>query len=242
VPGRTQLTYLGEPAMSSPSLAQIDSNWLDGLDFCGKVYELFESIRATHDGRSRCRMRTSQVEKKLVEELLPICKYVQTMYRAGRYISVKWVNGNQQFDAEVRQSGAYVDLGRFPADAYLEVTCVVHPNDYLSRELIDGGGVAFGVEEIRREKKTGEIKSEPFVRSNGDFIASYSPVVLSQIIKKTGIAYPAETTLIVQCSLNTLYTPDEWEALVVKVRAGLPSHGFREIFMYDVVAEYRSSV
>ncbi len=228
--------------MSSPSLSQIDGNMLDGLEFCSKVYELFESIRGTHDGRSRLRMRTSQVEKKLVEELLPICKYVQTMYRAGRYISVKWVNGNQQFDAEVHQSGAYVDFGRFPADAHLEVTCVVHPNDYLSRELLDGGGVAFGVEGIRREKKTGDIKSEPFVRTNGDFIDSYCPLVLRQIIKKAAITYPAETTLLVQCSLNTLYTCDEWEALVATVRAGLPNHSFREIFMYDAVSEYWSIV
>jgi hypothetical protein len=228
--------------MSNPSLAQFDSNLLDGLDFCGKVYRLFEDIRTAHDGRSRLRMRASQVEKKLVEELLPICKYVQTMYRTGRYISVKWVSGNQQFDAEVRQSGGYVDLGRFPSDAHLEVTCVVHPNDYLSRELLDGGGVAFGVEGIRREKKTGDIKSELVIRTNGDFIDSYCALVLSQIIKKADITYPTDTTLIVQCALNTLYMPDEWEALVVKVRAGLPSHCFREIFMYDVVSEYWTSL
>lgn len=227
---------------ATPSIAAIDGHMLDGLDFCGKVYELFESIRATNDGRSRLRMRASQVEKALVEELLPICKYVQTMYRAGRYISVKWVNGNQQFDAEVRQSGTYVNHGRFPANAHLEVTCIVHPNDYLSRELLDAGGVAFGVEGIAREKKTRKIKSEPFVRHNGDFIDSYCPLVLNQITKKAGINYPAETTLIVQCSLNTLYMPDEWEALVVKVRAGLPNHNFREIFVYDVVSELWSSL
>jgi hypothetical protein len=35
--------------------------------------------------------------------------------------------------------------------------------------------------------------------------------------------------------------PDEWDALIAKVRAGLPDHGFREIFMYDVVSEYSCS-
>ena len=201
------------------------------------VYELFETIRATEDGRSRLRMRATQIEKKLIEELLPICKYVQTMYRVGRYISVMWVSGNQQFDAEVRQSGAYVAQGQLPAEAHLEVTCVMHPNDYLSRELIDGGGVAFGVEGIKRNKKTREIESVPFARRNGDFIDSYCPLVLNQITKKAGITYPAETTLIVQCSLNTLYMPNEWEALVLKVRKGLPHHSFRGIFMYDAVSE-----
>ena len=132
--------------------SQLDSNLLDGLDFCSKVYRLFESIRATEGGRSRLRMRASDVEKKLIEELLPICKYVQTEYRAGRCISMKWVNGNQQFDAEICESGGHVDVGHHPASAHLEVTCVMHPNDYLNRELLNDGGVAFGVEGIRRVK------------------------------------------------------------------------------------------
>jgi hypothetical protein len=224
------------------SLSHIDGQLLDGLDFCRKVYALFESIRETEGGRSRLRMRSGEVEKKLLEELLPICKYVQTKYRAGRYISVKWVNGSQQFDAQVHQSGGYIDHGHFPADAYLEVTCVMHPNDYLSRELLDDGGVAFGVEGISRVKKTREILSEPVLRSNMDFIDSYCPLVLSQIAKKAGIGYPEETTLIVHCALNTLYMPDEWDTLIVKVRAGLPQHNFREIFVYDVVSEYSCSV
>lgn len=227
--------------MDSQSLSHIDGNLINGLQFCAQVYELFETIRATDDGRSRLRMRTSDIEKKLVEELLPICKYVQTKYRAGRYISVRWINGNQQFDAEVRQSGSHVDLDQMPEVGYLEVTCVMHPNDYLVRELLDNGGVAFGVEGVCRVKKTREILSEPLVRTNTDFIDSYCPLVLGQITKKAGIAYPIETTLIVQCSLNTLYDADEWDALVVKVRAGLPEHRFREIFIYDAISENFSS-
>jgi hypothetical protein len=223
------------------ALSHIDGQLLDGLDFCASVYALFESIRETEGGRSRLRMRAGEIEKKLLEELLPICKYVQTKYRAGRYISVKWLKGSQQFDAQVHQSGGYIEHGHIPSGAYLEVTCVMHPNDYLSRELLDNGGVAFGVEGISRVKKTREIRSEPVLRSNMNFIDSYYPLVLSQIAKKAGIAYPAETTLIVQCALNTLYMPEEWDTLITKVRAGLPQHNFREIFMFDAVSEYSSS-
>src|SRR5262245_40761742 len=103
------------------SLTDFDGQLLNGLEFCGKVYALFEHIRCGDDGKSRLRMRKSVVEKKLIEELLPICWYVQNSYRAGRYISVRWLNGNQKFDAEIRQCGAYVDLGQFPAAAHLEV-------------------------------------------------------------------------------------------------------------------------
>jgi hypothetical protein len=82
----------------------------------------------------------------------------------------------------------------------------------------------------------------PFVRTNSDFIDSYYPMIIGQITKKIGIRYPGETTLIVQCSLSTLYMPDEWDVLVGKVRAGLPVHNFREIFMFDVVSENSCSL
>jgi hypothetical protein len=145
------------------SLSGIDGSLLDGLIFCRKVYDLFESIRSTAEGRSRLRMRAGEVEKKIVEELLPICRYVQAHYGPGRYISVKWVNGSQHFDAVVHQSGSFVDHGQFPSTAHLEVTGAVHPNDYLSRELIDNGGVAFGVEGVQRLPKTREIRSRPII-------------------------------------------------------------------------------
>jgi hypothetical protein len=65
------------------------------------------------------RMRAGEVEKKIVEELLPICRYVQAHYGPGRYISVKWVNGSQHFDAVVHQSGSFVDHGQFPSNSAL---------------------------------------------------------------------------------------------------------------------------
>ena len=227
--------------MVNSVLSQFDKKLIDGLLFCANVYELFENIRQSEGGKSRLRMRTTELEKKLLEELMPICKYVQTNYREGRYISVRWVNGSQQFDAEVCQSGSYVDQGYFPASAHLEITCIMHPNEYLSRELLNDGGVAFGVAGIRR-LKTRQIHSEPIAHTNSDFIQSYYPLILGQIAKKAGIAYPVETTLIVQCWLNSLYTTDEWELLVNQVRNDLPDHNFREIFMYDAVTHYFCSL
>lgn len=227
--------------MSISPLSQFDGEFIDGLKFCAMTYILFEQIRSTENGPSRLRMRATEVEKKLIEELLPICKFVQAKYRAGRYISVRWINGSQQFDAEVVQSGTYVQQGYFPASAFLEATCVMHPNDYLSRELLDTNGEAFGLDGIRR-LKTRQIESKPVVHTNHEFIHSYSKLVLKQIRKKAEIKYPPETTLIVQCSLNTLYTPEEWELLVAAIRSEQLEHQFREIFMYDTVTEYSCSL
>ena len=220
-------------------LAEFNGKLVDGLRFCSKVYSLFESIRKSEGGVTRLRMRP-RVEKKLLEELFPICKYVQASYRLGRYISIRWVDGNQSYDAEIVQRGAYVSENYYTARGHLEVVCVMHPNEYLSRELIEKKGVAFGLEGIRRLKK-GEIESVPVIHKGMEFVESYSKLVLKQITKKATISYPENTTLIVQCSLNTMYTPDEWDTLVARVLDALPENSFREIYLYDPVLQYSHS-
>jgi len=225
--------------MSTTPLAQFDNKLLDGLEFCSRVYALFETIRGAEDGPSRLRMRPSRLEKKLLEELLPICKYVQASYRPGRYISVRWVNGNQKFDAEILQSGAYVSRNSYPAMGYLEVTCTMHGNDYLIRELLETKGAAFGLEGIRL-LKSGEIESIPVVDPNEDFIESYSKIVLEQIARKAEASYPKNTILIVQCTLNSVYMPDEWEKLIARVREGLPETSFQEVYLYDIAWQYQA--
>lgn len=223
--------------MSVFDLSRFDGKLIDGLQFCARVYKLFETIRSSDDGRSRLRMRSSPLEKKLIEELLPICKYVQANYRPGRYISTRWVNGNQQYDAEFVQRGDFVAPGYYPSTGYFEVTCVMHPKEYLARELLNKKGYAFGLEGIQRIKN-GEISSQPVGYSGKEFIDSFSQLVLKQINKKADIPYPNNTTLIVDCTLNTAYTPDEWKDLVAQVNKDLPKVNFLEIFMYDGRGQY----
>jgi hypothetical protein len=218
------------------SLRDFDNKLLNGLQFYAMTYNLFEQIRNEQKGISNLR------EKKLLEEeLLPICKYVQAKYRIGRYISVKWLNGNQQFDAKIEQIGVYIDRGYFPSTAHLEVTCVMHRNEYLRRKLLDTKGCTFGLDGIRRLKSK-EIESKPVVFKNQEFIHSYAKLVLKQIEKKAAINYPPETTLIVQCTLNIPYMPNEWELLTAEIGKLQFKHQFREIFMYDVVSEYSHSL
>jgi hypothetical protein len=219
--------------MDGSSLAGFDGQTLDGLQFCSRVYDLFERLRQVEDGPSRLRMRKIEVEKKLIEELLPICHYVQANCRPGRYIAVKWMKGNQQFDAEISQRGALIDLGFVPSNAHLEVTCVMHQNDYLMRELLDRDGVAFAVEGLKRDKQTRAIESQPIVKGNSENSDAFSQLVLERITRKTEINYPENTTLVVACSLNSVYLEDDWVNLTDRVQAHMPKHAFREIYMYD---------
>ena len=117
------------------NLSHLDGILIDGLKFCSEVYAVFENIRKETEGRDRLRTRASQREKRLMEELLPICRYIQTYYRTGRYISVRWVNGSQSFDAELYQKGEYINHRVHPKFAYLEVTSAMHKNEHWKWQL-----------------------------------------------------------------------------------------------------------
>ena len=193
------------------------------------------------DGRNRLRLRATPADKRLLEELLPICRYVQTYYRPGRYISVRWINGSQSFDAELHQTGDYIAKGYYPALAYLEATSAMHENEHWIWKLLSQGKPAFapdGISKLRRKP----VQSEPVVFTNTEHVEAFVPIVLAQISKKAKIAYPADTSLVVQCSLNSLYTPDDWMLLVAEVRRQLPPHAFREILMFDGTTEMATSI
>jgi hypothetical protein len=227
--------------MATSPLAEFDGQLLDGLVFCSKVYALFESIRERPDGASRFRRRPSKLEKKLLEELLPIAKYVQTNYRPGRYISVCWVDGNQSFDAQIEQRGAYVSHNCYPATGYLEVTCAMHPKEHLSRELLDTRGSAFGLEGIRRLKNR-TIESVPVSYTNRNFVEKFAEILRGRIVAKAAVQYPENTTLVVECTLNMPYLPDEWRDLMSRLRLSLPASKFREIYIYDTISQYSQAL
>lgn len=221
-------------------LQSLDGQSIDGLKFCGLVYGIFEKVRETPEGIEAIRMRRGKC-KKLVEELLPICKYIQGKYRPGRYISVTWKDGNQTYDAELRSVGAYVAHGHYPANSFVEVTCVVHPNDYLAREHLNAGGAVFGLDGLTRTKDR-KVNSVPHVHASDIFIEDYADLVLAELVKKSVKPYPDRTALVMQCSLNRLYVPHEWAKLISSIQDRIPPHPFIELFLHDPVSEYSSSI
>ena len=226
--------------MKNSLLQSLDDHFLDGLKFCSLVYKIFEKVRETPEGLEGLRMRRGKC-KKLVEELLPICKYIQGKYRPGRYISVRWKDGNQKYDAELRSVGEYVSQGFYPASSFIEVTCAVHSNDYLAREHLNVGGAVFGLDGLTRTKDH-KVSSTPLSQSGDDFIYKYADLVLGELAKKVAKSYPEKTTLVMQCSLNRPYLPNDWVKLVSIVSERALIHPFTELFLYDPVCEYSVSI
>jgi hypothetical protein len=219
------------------ALADFDGVLRDGLDFCARVYALFERLRKEPDGAKRLRNRATALEKKLLEELLPICKYVQFYYRPGRYISVRWVDGNQSFDAELEQSGQLVELGYYPAKAYLEVSCAMHENEHWLWRLLSDGRPAFAPEGIHKQRGQ-PVASMPVVFRNTEHVWNFAPIVAGRIKSKATISYPRNTSLVIYCTLNSLYTKDDWRTLVERVRNETGEHQFREILIFESTREY----
>lgn len=221
---------------------------IDGLEFCRLAYSLFDEIVSQENGGYILRERKGPV-KQLVEEILPICKYIQTFYGLGQYISVRWLYGNQPYDAKLESKGEMVIQGAWPSSGTLEVTQAVHENEHLMRELLNSKGGGFGLNGISHGKgKRGarDIESVATVYNNQNYIDDMCEIVLkaiqAKILKLAKGDYPEDTTLVVYCSLITVFDSIEWGKLVGMIRLRLPKNEFKCIFLTGASGHYSAII
>lgn len=225
---------------SQIDFSAIDGQLLDGLDYCRKVYGLFDQINREPDGTSRLRLHQSKADKRLVEELLPLARYILARYQEGRRIKVRWFSGSQPYDAVLWSSGSYVKQGGAPRRVFVEITTSVHPNDHLRRRLLHQRGGSFGVKGIHREGK--EIVSEPYVFNGGENAKDLAEQILVRLSAKAKKAYPSATVLIVNCIPNGLIFEDEWTDAIEQVRKARPRVEFREVFLLDMQGSHTATL
>jgi hypothetical protein len=108
---------------------------MDGLSFCRRVYAMFDQIRTDKGGIERLRMLASKTEKRLSEELIPLAHFIQSRYREGYRLKVRWRAGNQPYDAKILASGVLVDQAFRPKELTVEITSAMHENEHMVREL-----------------------------------------------------------------------------------------------------------
>lgn len=214
-------------------LKQINERLMDGLEFCQKTYGLFEKVRCGPNGVERLRLRKAKTDKKLIEELIPVARYIQMKYGHGRKIKVKWVDGNQNYDAYLLSSGYLVEKRLVPKRQYLEVTTAVHSNDHLARLHLNTEGFVFGVRGIGIDSKTKRIVSKPHVYTNWEVQDEFAELIKKRIEKKANIKYPKHTSLVIQCMLDMPFIDYEWERMVEEVRKAKIGHTFREIILFE---------
>lgn len=223
-------------------MAAFDGQLLDGLEFCAKVYDLFDQIRRETGGISVLRLRSTVMAKKLLEELIPIARFVQTRYQHGRRIKVRWFSGSQPYDAILWSSGALVTHRIARRRQVVEVTTAVHPNDYLSREELDTKGMSWGAKQIRREKRTKEVISEPHGYAGDERATDLASLILKCLEKKMAKDYPAGTVLIVNCESEGLLLEDEWNNAVEHVKHAKEHISFREVFLVETSRSWTATL
>lgn len=214
-------------------LEEMNRRLLDGLVFCQKAYSLFETVRRGPNGTERLRPRKGKVEKKLIEEILPIARFLQTRYSHGRKIKVKWVDGSQNYDAYLLSAGYLVEKKFVPRRQYLEVTTAVHSNDHLARRHLNSEEFVFGVRGIEVDRKSKKIISKPHVYTNWEVQDEFAKLIKKRIEKKANIIYPKDTLLVIQCMLDMPFADYEWAHMIEEVRKAEIDHNFREIFLFD---------
>lgn len=225
--------------MAAQGLEKMNGKLMDGLDFCKKAYSLFDTIRRGPKGVERLRLRPGHDEaKKLIEEILPIAKYLQMRYSLERRIKVRWIDASQPYDAYLLFSVPdYVPeeiRNIVPQEQYLEVTTAVYGHgDHLSRLLLHTEGGSFGPREIERDPKTKKIFSKPHVYDDLEAGRDFAKLVKGRIESKAKKRYPANTNLVIQCQLDTIFLDDDWECMIEEVREAQIEHNFREILLFD---------
>ena len=230
------------PTKQQLDLSVFDARLLDGLDFCRKVYDLFDQVRGAHDGIAKLRLRPTKIEKRLIEELIPIARYEQARYREGRRIKVRWVGGSQPYDAILWSSGSLVEHRMAPRKLVVEVTMSVHQNDYLNRWLLHERGGSFGVKGISRDKKPGDIVSKPYVHTGGELATDLAGKILERLRSKADKNYPPGTVLIVNCVPNTLILDSEWNDAIERVAKAEVHVAFREVYLLETIGSHSTTL
>lgn len=221
--------------MAVPGLQQLDGRLLDGLAFCATVYDILEEIQGTPGGLEELRLLTSKRAKRLMEELLPLARYVQSRYGPGSRLRIRWAGGNQPYDAFVLGSGLEFERRPLPRREYVEVTTAAHKNDYLVREQLHRQGLTWGGRTAARNRTTREVTSEPSVYDRDERLAEHVAIIGAAIAEKTAKSYPKPVTLLVRCIFSLPVLEDEWAHVVKTLRERESKHAFREIVLLDQV-------
>ncbi|HEY2915077.1 MAG TPA: hypothetical protein VGK21_17045 [Candidatus Angelobacter sp.] len=230
------------PKRKQLDLSTFDGQLLNGLDFCRKVYDLFDQVRNEPEGVAKLRLRPTKNEKRLIEELIPIARYVQVRYREGRRIKVRWFGGSQPYDAILLSSGAIVEHREAPKRLFIEVTTAVHQNDYYRRRLLHERGGSFGVKGISRDGKTGEIVSKPHVHTGDELAKDLADQIIERLKSKNNKPYPRGTVLIVNCFPNSLILDSEWNDAIERVVNANAHLGFWEVFLLETIMSHSATL
>lgn len=228
--------------MAVPGLESMDGHILDGLEFCSRAYAAFDEIRNGQGGIEELRMRKTPRAKKMVEEVLPLARYVQARYGPGFRMRIRWRGGNQSSDAYLNCFGAEVVALGIPSRQFLEVTTAVHPHEYLAREHLNESGLAYAPRSTYRDRKSRVVISKPSVFRDLQLAEELLAQVRSAIQRKSRKRYPRPISLLIQCVVTAPILDDEWSYVVQGLQGTEDRLPFREVILLEPIGRRFTTV
>ena len=225
-----------------PDLSALDDQLLDGLSFCSKGYDLFDQIMAQPDGVGLIRTRPTVVEKRLIEEILPIASYVQQKYSAGNRFKIQWSNGSQSYDALLFAPQLMVEKAKIPEQITVEATCAVHENDHWSRRIGHADGISWGPRNLQRDPKTGKVELKPQAIGWHEKVKELADFIIKRLLEKSQGHYPIETVLVVSCTSFGTMDEIEWNHTVDLVKQTELHKNFREVHLCELAKNNRATL
>jgi hypothetical protein len=103
-------------------------------------------------------------------------------------------------------------------------------------QLLNQGKTAFAPEGVDAKRRT-PLTSERMAFTNAKHGLGFAPIVASSIRGRMDIAYPENTSLVVQRHLNNFYVPSDWQSLVSKVERTVVAMPFYEVLLIDSLTQ-----
>ncbi len=223
-------------------LSAFNDKLLDGLKFCIKVYDLLDQIHREPDGLQNIRLRKTKKEKRLLEELIPIARYIQAKYRAGNRFKVRWLSGSQPYDAIVWTPQNAVKHEKLPRKIYLEVTTSRHESTHLASHFLQENGYSFGPQGTKVDKRNRQIVSVPYVFGGQEPTRNLTNQIIKALNAKACMVYPPNTVLIINCETDGIVFSEEWCSAVQQVEASGRHNSFREVFLISSLGHHSASL
>jgi hypothetical protein len=201
--------------------------------FQERCFVRLNGIKAEPGGIEEMIRLSTPRAKKVGEELMPLAAY--TRFHRGEDLDIRWLGGNQGYDAELRSTNP-----KLPE--HLEVTMAIPENEYLVREFHAEHGYSWTAAGTRRDPPTKKVEPVAVAGDMTDYCRELESMVRVVVAKKLAKTYPIDTSLIVQFQLERCLLRNEFDELgeILRVKPIDPDRKFCEVVLVEPY-EYRAS-
>ncbi len=203
----------------SSYIQDFNNQRMDGLEFCRKVYLAYEKCVADPELQP-----VGKAHKKLFEELMPLCVYIQVHYKFAHYLDVEWHKGNQPFDAIIYQRGWIARNEKLDEKYLIELTTAQHENQHLADELSLAGKAHHGPKSISRPEENRKANRDRIISSEAKcfdteiMLSNTCCLIMKAINEKLKKNYEQPIVLVVNVRPPSMILWDrEWCEIVTRV-------------------------